>query len=313
MRPVLLTTCLSTVVACTGKVTHIPDDQETGTPPTGDTADSGDSGGPPIEPDPDPYTTWLDPVALAGGAFDMGCTRPSEWPCSDDERPARTVTVPALQVLRTEVPRGMVRSLTGTAARPPGCTQDDCAATGLSWHDAIAFCNLLSQAEGLRPAYTVSGTDVTWDTTSDGWRLPTEAEWEYAARGNRDLLYAGSSDLEQVAWTEDDSGGRPHVGGEKAANDFDLSDMSGNVWEWVWDRYGAYDPAALDQPTGPTSGDARVLRGGGWSDPGERARVSARRGELPATSTDDIGLRVVRGAQVSGGAPLPPRGRTAAE
>jgi len=303
LRPLLLIT----VVGCTGKVTVFEDDidsADTAVPvDTADTADTGE----PDEPAPAPYTTWLDPVSLDGGTFEMGCTRPAEWPCEDDERPSHTVTLAPFQILRTEVPRGMYRSLTGSAPRPPGCTQDDCVLAGVTWHEAVAFCNLVSEAEGLTPAYQISGTTVTWDTSADGWRLPTESEWEYAARGNRDLLYAGSSDLDQVAWTDDNSGGRPHVFGEKAPNDYDLVDMSGNVWEWVWDGYGAYPDSPTENPQGDATSATKVVRGGGWNSIGDDARVSARAHQAPAYAELDLGFRIVRGALVSLAGPPPPR------
>jgi len=300
-------------MGCTGKVAVLTDDSATpDTAPPSDSGDSGDSGEP-VEPDPEPYTTWLTPISIDGDTFDMGCTRPSEWPCEDNERPSHTVTVSAFQILHSEVPRGMYRSVTGSAERPPGCTQDDCALVGVSWFDAVAFCNQISELEGLPTAYTISGTSVTWDQTSEGWRLPTESEWEFAARGNRDLLYAGSSDLEQVAWTSENSGGRPHVFGEKEANDYDLFDMSGNVWEWVWDAYGAYPSEPTTNPTGSDTATERVVRGGGWNHPGSDARVSTRRALAPAYSDTEVGFRMVRGPLVRAAMLPSPPARTDGE
>jgi sulfatase modifying factor 1 len=290
------TTALVVLAAtgCTGKVSVLEDDVDSAATTVTEPLDTSDTGGEVNEPDPDPYTTWLHTVDLAGGTFDMGCTRPTEWPCTDDERPSRTITLSPFTILQTEVPRGMYRSLTGNAERPAGCTQDDCALVGVSWLDAVAFCNLVSEAEGLVPAYSISGSTVTTNEAATGWRLPTEAEWEYAARGNRDLLYAGSSDLEQVAWTSDNSGGRPHEVGEKSPNDFDLFDMSGNVAEWVFDRFGTYQTDVGADPTGPATGSARVLRGGSWTDGADHARVSARTSAAPDHKSDTIGFRMVR-------------------
>ena len=312
MSHATMPTIVALLIGCSGNVTVLKDDSAApDTAEVVDTADSGDSGEP-VEPDPDPYTTWLDPVAVEGGTFDMGCTRPSEWPCRDDERPSHIVTLAPFQILRTEVPRGMYRSVNGTAERPAGCTQDDCALVGVTWFDAVHFCNAISAAEGLTPAYSISGTAVSWDRTADGWRLPTESEWEYAARGNRDLLYAGSSDLELVAWTDENSGGRPHVFGEKEPNDYDLVDMSGNVWEWVWDGYGAYPSADTTNPSGDDTATQRVVRGGGWNHPGDDARVSARRSLAPSHSDTEVGFRMVRGPTASA-ATAPPPVRSAGE
>lgn len=285
--------CAALLVACTGKVYVLPE-EDSAAPATIDSADSADTAGPVVEPDPAPYDTWLGAESLPGGTFDMGCTRPTEWPCNDDERPSHTVTVAGFAVMNTEVTRGMYRSVTGEAERPPGCTQDDCALVGVTWLDAVAFCNRVSELEGLTPPYTISGDSVTRDTSATGWRLPTEAEWEYAARGNRDLLYAGSSDLEQVAWVDDNSGGRPHEIGEKLANDYDLVDMSGNVWEWVWDHKGDYPSEPTTDPSGPSTGTTRVVRGGSWRDTAERARVSARAEHPPSHHDTTVGFRMVR-------------------
>ena len=299
MEPTARTALLTLLIGCTGKVSVLEDDSaapDTSVPTdTADTADTGE----PEEPVPEPYTHWLDPVELPGDTFDMGCTRPSEWPCDDNERPSHTVTISAFTILRTEVPRGMFRSVMGSAERPAGCTQDDCAQVGATWFEAVDFCNRVSIEEGLTPAYTINGTEVSWDRTADGWRLPTESEWEYAARGNRDLLYAGSSDAEQVAWTRDTSGGRPHVFGEKAPNDFDLYDMSGNAWEWVWDGYGSYSDAPSTDPTGDDTAEKRVIRGGGWGHPTVDARVSTRRSLSPDYASLDVGFRMVRGALIT--------------
>ena len=295
MRPVRLLACSALHAACSGSVSVLPeyDTSDTAVVAPSDTADTGE---PVDEPEPAPYGTWLLFEELPAGTFDMGCTRPSEWPCSDDERPAHSVTLSEFSAMKTEVTRGMYRSITGSAERPSGCTQDDCALVGVSWLDAISFCNRVSELEGLTAVYTISGTTITWDTAADGWRLPTEAEWEYAARGNRDLLYAGSSDLDQVAWTRDTSGGRPHEVGEKLPNDYALVDMSGNVGEWVWDHDGPYPSDPTTNPTGPSTGESRVVRGGSWSEEGERARVSAR-GTRRADFKDlNLGFRLVRGA-----------------
>ena len=293
MPQLRLLPCFILFIACSGKVYVLPE-ADTADTAAADSADTADTARPVDEPDPAPYDTWLLVEDLPGGTFDMGCTRPMEWPCAEDERPAHSVTLDPFVVMTTEVPRGMYRSVTGAAERPPGCTQDDCALVGVTWLDAEKFCNLVSELQGLTPSYTINDTAVTWEAGADGWRLPTEAEWEYAARGNRDLMYAGSSDLEQVAWTQDDSGGRPHVVGEKAANDYDLLDMSGNAWEWVWDRKGDYPSEPSTNPTGPSSGATRVIRGGSWSDVGERARVSAREERTPDHQDTTLGFRMVR-------------------
>lgn len=153
----------------------------------------------------------------------------------------------------------------------------------LTWFDAVGWCNAASELAGLTPAYAIAGRDVFWDVDSDGFRLPTEAEWEWAARaGSTGPLYG---ELPDIAWTFLDSLDGPQDVGTKEPNSFGLFDMIGNVWEWCWDyadtaRYGDY----------------RSLRGAGWDDRPWSARASVRRGSAPDAVLEDVGFRVARGA-----------------
>ena len=172
----------------------------------------------------------------------------------------------------------------------------------VSWWGAISYCNWLSKKEGLEVAYYKDGNllDRNGNRTTDitivqGYRLPTEAEWEYAARGGQKrkvYKYAGSDDLNAVGWYKDNSDRQTRPVGEKKANELGLYDMSGNVSEWCHDWYGDYASTTQTNPTGPRSGSFRVVRGGSFGDPARRCRV-AYRGNGAAVS-GDFGFRVAR-------------------
>ncbi len=156
-------------------------------------------------------------------------------------------------------------------------------ASDLSWLRAVHLCNAASEWEGLDPVYVFDGEDVAWDVASDGYRLPTEAEWEYACRaGSSGPHYAPLAD---AAWTAADGVTAPQDVGGKLPNLNGLFDTLGNVWEWCWDLL---DPARY--------GDYRVFRGGGFADDAWSVRASVRRGGAPRMHHDDVGLRLARGA-----------------
>ncbi|MGZ0710896.1 formylglycine-generating enzyme family protein (plasmid) [Coraliomargarita sp. W4R53] len=159
-------------------------------------------------------------------------------------------------------------------------------AVNVSWLRAVHFCNAASEWEGLDSAYGFEGEDVTWRTDSDGYRLPTEAEWEFACRAGSTAPHYGP--LADVAWTSADGLSVPENVGGKHPNLNGLFDTLGNVWEWCWDLL---DTSRYDE--------YRVFRGGGFADDAWSVRASVRRGGAPRMHHDDVGFRLARGA-VSG-------------
>ena len=192
----------------------------------------------------------------------------------------------------------------------------------VSWYDAIVYCNLLSIKEGLTPCYTIKGSSdpadwetlvlndwesVTCDFNADGYRLPTEAEWEYAARGGKtgitdgswDNTYSGSTTPDDVAWYYDNNDSKTHEVGKKQANALGLYDMSGNVWEWCWDwnNISIGYPSGTEDPAGPDTGSYRVVRGGSWFYDASDCTVSKRNYYSPDYRSRSFGIRLVRSAR----------------
>ena len=174
----------------------------------------------------------------------------------------------------------------------------------VSWLDAVRFCNTLSERKGLKPFYETDGDNVRVpDWGGSGYRLPTEAEWEYACRAGSTTVFGFGDDqarLGEFAWFLKNSGNRIHPVGERGSNPFGLYDMHGNVWEWCWDRLSGdyYKRSPEDDPPGDVGAPQRVHRGGSLGDQPRDVRSAARYGRSPAVRGFNIGFRLARGQSV---------------
>ena len=229
---------------------------------------------------------------VEGGAFLMGSIDRR-----DNEKPVRSVTVSGFWMGICPVTQREWRNVMGN--NPSHFKGDDHPVERVSWHDAVEYVNRKSLLDGLAPAYDVNGKNVEWNRGTNGYRLPTEAEWEYAARGGHgspgDYAYSGSDDAGEVAWHAKNSDGSTHPARGKKPNALGLYDMSGNVWEWCWDWYSdRYPSAAQADPAGAPLGSRRVLRGGGWYFLAASARCSYRHRYEPPVRDYVNGFRLVR-------------------
>ena len=181
---------------------------------------------------------------------------------------------------------------------PTGAKQaDDGPVVMVNWYDAAEYCIWLSRKEGFQNVYSIKGATVTADFTRNGYRLPTETEWEYAARGGRrskEYLYAGSDNILLSGWHFAISGNSTHPVGRKSPNELGLYDMSGNVQEWCWDWYGEYTGSTQVDPLGSASGKERICRGGSWINTPSRCVTTFRLMTDPGIRCFNIGFRIVR-------------------
>ncbi|MEN0004009.1 MAG: formylglycine-generating enzyme family protein, partial [Bacteroidota bacterium] len=257
-------------------------------------------------------------VPIPGGTFTMGCaSEERDGDCYDDEKPAHEVTVDTFYMSMHEVTVGQFASFIKDSGYQTDADQEGssyiwtgsdvelkegvnwkCDVSGrirpeekyrhpvihVSWNDAVAYAAWLSQKTG------------------QNYRLPTEAEWEYAARGGEEgakegFLYSGSNDINAVAWYASNSDRRTHEVGQKEPNQLGLYDMSGNVWEWCQDRYGEYSSGAQQNPKGAASGSNRVFRGGSWLSNPQACRAALRNASAPTSRNDSVGFRLARSSR----------------
>jgi len=255
----------------------------------------------------------LDMVALPGGHFWMGSDKALDPGAYDDELPRHRVWLDPFLIARTPVTRGLWRRVmadrrAGDWRRPEPKAwrgnDEALPANHVSWRDAVAFCNALSVVAGRRPFYRADGDDWIPDpdpAAAKGYRLPTEAEWEYACRGDTKTPWFWGDQADGTdahAWYGDYRQGVQPVAG-KAPNPFGLYDMAGNCWEWCWDRYGPYSAEQAENPMGSDSGRPRVLRGGSFVVAPWVLRSARRHWADPEFRHQFIGFRCARSVRRS--------------
>jgi len=238
-------------------------------------------------------------VQVQGGTFNNGTS---------------DVTLSSFYMSKYELTQAEYQAVMGV--NPSFWQQTDRPVEQVSWFKAIEYCNRRSINEGITPCYSYltygtnpanwpggwnsdynNHTNIACNWTANGYRLPTEAEWEFAARGGNqthNYTYSGSNDINTVAWYDSNSGLTTHSVGTKTANELGLFDMSGNVWEWNWDIFGSYPSGAQTNPHGATSESYRMIRGGSWSDVDDHGTVSYRHAVIAIFSYSSVGFRCVR-------------------
>ena len=214
-------------------------------------------------------------VRVEGGTFRMGATSEQGSDVWDNEKPVHSVTLSGYYIGKTEVTQALWKAVMGS--NPSRFKGDYLPVEIVSWDDCQEFIRELNAL------------------TSQNFRLPTEAEWEFACRGgnnSRGYKYSGSNYIDNVAWYDGNSGEKTHPVATKSPNELGIYDMSGNVWEWCADWYGDYSSGAQTNPTGPYGRSFRVYRGGCWSDYVRDCRSSIRGRDLPTSRGNGLGLRL---------------------
>ena len=258
-------------------------------------------------------------VLIKGGSFQMGSPDSEPWRSEDELQ--HTVTVSDFYMSKYELTQKEYEDITGN--NPSNFSGENLPVENISWLDAVAYCNARSEKEGLTPVYTIDGQNVSWDKSADGYRLPTEAEWEYACRegtttpfymesspSDKDANYYGHYpyEIEDNYFSQGNLEVKPGEYRETTVsvdscseNPYGLYNMHGNVSEWVWDYYGAYSADSQTDPTGPETGTLRVYRGGGWNDFAKNMRSAYRATLEQDHGSFNIGIRLVRNAAAGSG------------
>lgn len=214
-------------------------------------------------------------VVVKGGTFSMGSSSELENDAFDDEKPAHGVTVSDFFIGKFEVTQDLWQVVMDT--NQSYFKGEKLPVEKVSWMDVQEFIKKLNEITG------------------ENFRLPTEAEWEYAARGgnkSRGYRFSGANMIDAVGWYTMNSGNKTHAVGKKAPNELGIYDMSGNVWEWCYDYFDDYTDGHQTNPTGPEKGRTRVVRGGGWLISSRSCRVTIRCSYNPVRSYNDTGFRL---------------------
>ena len=236
-------------------------------------------------------------ISVRGGNFFMG---------SNENRVTERVhevTIRSFLLSETPVTQWLYNAVMGD--NPSVFKDDNNPVDSVSWFDAVQFCNALSALNNLPPAYIIDGENVTWNRASKGYRLPTEAEWEFAARGGingpsgpQDRVYFAGGDESasplDFCWFSMNAKTAPHPVREKRPNQLGLYDMSGNVWEWCWDWHADYPTDPVVDYAGPATGKNRIYRGGSYLNNLGQLRASFRIWDSPALKVRSLGFRIAQ-------------------
>lgn len=258
-------------------------------------------------------------ILIPGGTFSMGS--PSGERQRQEDEIQHDVTVSSFYIDPYEVTQSDYAAIMGE--NPSHFTGENLPVENVTWYDAVEYCNRLSEHRGLTPAYTIDGNTVSWDRSANGYRLLTEAEWEYAARANTVTVFHDGDQItsdnanfegsypylieENYVNHHDSSVVTSRNRGETIAvdslppNQFGLYNMYGNVSEWCFDYYGAYDVAQAADPAGAAGGSLRVNRGGGYNDFAKQLRSAYRSATTPDTTEQNLGFRIARNAETGEG------------
>ncbi|MDR0971200.1 MAG: formylglycine-generating enzyme family protein [Bacteroidales bacterium] len=219
----------------------------------------------------------IEMIKVEGGTFLMGCDIENEDDCHKDEIPIHSVTLTNFSISKYLITQAQWKKIMGNNPSE-NVRGDNYPVTNVSWIDAQEFCERLSRKTGR------------------SYRLPTEAEWEYAAKGgnkSKGYKFSGSNNLDDVGWYKENSGGNKHPVGRKLPNELGIYDMSGNVWQWCNDIYGEYSNTKQKDPTGPDLGSYRIIRGGSWGNSDAGCRNINRNYFTPSYRDASVGFRIV--------------------